>query len=266
MPSEGAPKGSDTHRAERSRLIRDTILSPRRSKEKKVRPCRILVTAPHAATDKTDMHADDLRDPLSGRIARRVAKTLSVQVIVAKQHRRVWDQNRIEGLAEADDMAKPLVRFFGSGKKEVLLLDIHSFDTKSRPRRWGRGINVIVVRGEKEVGKKASQFADAIDRHAKGRLPLTKVVTMSAYPTHARDDSSNAVSEYALRNGAWALLVEVPVRRKRGDRSSTRKKRCAVDSCWEVDGPGDDRTPWQFVADSIARAGLEVARPRTPCP
>ena len=192
-------------------------------------PTRILITAPHAACDASDADSVEVRDPLSGRLARNIAHGVSASCIEARVHRRVVDQNRLWGLYTAGDMAPELVRYRRSVGclEETLHLDVHTFTSKRPLQGWGSGINLVVMHDAPEQKTIAHAFAAHVDRELGYAIPPTKVIEMNARPVHATDDNSNALIEWSRSHGATSLLCELP--------TTSVQERCALDQCWKAD-------------------------------
>ncbi len=192
-------------------------------------PTRILITAPHAACDASDAYSVEVRDPLSGRLARDIAHGVASTCIEARVHRRVVDQNRLWGLYTAGDMAPELVRYRRAvgHLEETLHLDVHTFTSKRPLQGWGSGINLVVMHNAPEQKRIAHAFAAHVDRELSGAIPPTMVIEMDARPTHATDDNSNALIEWSRSHGATSLLCELP--------TTSVQQRCALDECWRAD-------------------------------
>lgn len=130
-------------------------------------------------------------------------------LILAKKARRHGDQNRIEGLFRANDMLPSVDRYLRGNNREVLHLDIHTFDRARPLPGWGEGINIVCHHGDAHQMRVARRVAS---RLAALGFPST-AVEMERSPTSYLDDDSNSLTDWSSMEGCTSLLMEFPVER-----------------------------------------------------
>ena len=137
------------------------------------------------------------------------------------------------GLVQASDMCYPLFRH---AMADCVHLDVHTYNRDMPLPGWGKGVNIVIGKGDDRQRVFACKAACLLDAHmqdahvqdahvqdAQRRAserstlpPPTVIYTMQTAPEEWTDwhhDDSNAVSDYARYRGALSLLVELPVHR-----------------------------------------------------
>ena len=173
----------------------------------------ILITSPHCAID--EKKSDGWRDPYTDEIAKEISEDLksknkSVRMIEATIHRSRADQNRCQGLMDANDMINKLDEFFSlTLNTPYFHLDIHSFFIHDTPKDWGQGLNIITLFKDTENHRIAERFKDFLELHPD--VPKTEIIPMKAHPVDTKDENGNALIEASAYGGNHAFLLEFPV-------------------------------------------------------
>jgi hypothetical protein len=164
--------------------------------EKIQKPKMVIITAPHAVLEHTNIHPFDYR-------ARQAAQTLAdamavklqgenhVKVFYSDTPRKQVDLNRAEARKTLwrKDIARAVNTFLDQGY-DVYVLDTHSFGNDDKDD-W-KGFKLIIMQDDDKNG-------DGLIDHLKYRFDKVKIVT-----AHERDD----IMKTAEAAGAFSLLFE----------------------------------------------------------
>jgi hypothetical protein len=106
----------------------------------------------------------------------------------------------------------------GNSLGDVLHVDIHSFQPEygHLPNKWGKGINILYLLGDKEQRGFAKRMAASINMtlaHTIPYFPRAVVVEHPKLPTTLAHDDSNAMLEWSRHYGGLGILLELPTRR-----------------------------------------------------
>lgn len=176
---------------------------------------RFLITAPHAANIR-----NPLDDPCTADIAWMLDTLLRqsnfpCRTIVANVSRQHGDQNRLHTLEHLNDVSALLLEYAderGRDWGDVIHVDVHSytFTDSDIPPKWGRGVNILHLKGDEIQREFAFRVAKRMDTYLNGVIPPCTVVEHDRLPTHIKDDDSNAMIELSRHLGALSLLIEFP--------------------------------------------------------
>jgi hypothetical protein len=183
----------------------------------------LLVTAPHGS--KSDNLIDD---PCSGEVARKIQGVCIKEAILCRcfvscRSRVEGDQNRFDGAFLMDDVAQKVVSLSnknGGHLSKFLHVDVHSFlsSDKELPKGWGKGINILHLKGDEQQRAACEEFKKKIDPILKGVLPLSRVVEHPKLPRSIHSEESNAMIEISRFLGALSFLIELPTHQKGKDK------------------------------------------------
>lgn len=177
----------------------------------------LLITAPHSSKEHVP-----LDDPCTEEVASGVAEYLRARcsLFLANVSRKRGDQNRLLGLLKTQDLLVRLNHFLanrGGDLRDVLHVDVHSYTCTDLdlPKGWGRGFNLICLRGDSSQLRLARRLAHLLTR-ALPQLPCAAVVAMPRLPCTLGDDNGNAMIEWSRHYGALSVLIEVPTVKRQG--------------------------------------------------